>query len=281
MSMKQVLTVVGAGLLQNTLAQSVSSCGSATDHVKNVKVTLTPDPPVPGQDITVQITGDNDEDVATGSFNLDLAVQALGVINNKVQLGAPFEFQPTPFKKGPIDIKVGPTALLKTPGSTSIKGTVKAVDASNQQLFCVNLDLKTVSDINTITLSNSSAPVVGDGVTSCTQASDHIKNFALDTTGGKVAVTGQLDEDVSTFHVAVDAVLKKLFIKIPAKLDIPVTCAPGFTKGDFKLSLGPMTGGLVPDPQVSLTGTVKMNDQANQEVFCLNVDQVLEKEIVV
>jgi len=281
MSVKQVLTVVGAGLLQNTLAQSVTSCGSATDHVKNVVVTLTPDPPVPGQDITVTITGDNDADVGEGSINLDLAVQALGVINNKVQVGAPFKFQPTPFKQGPINIKVGPTSLLKTPGTTTIAGTVKAVNAANEQLFCVDLNLKTVSDLNTLSLSNETATSGDGGVTSCSQATDHVKNFALDTTGGKVAVTGQLDEDITTFHVAVDAVLKKLFISIPAKLDIPVTCTPGLPAGDFLLSLGPMTGGLSPDPQVSLKGTVKMNDQANEEVFCLNVDQVLEKEIVV
>jgi len=279
--MKQVLTVVGAGLLQNTLAQSVKSCGGPNDHVKNVQVTLTPDPPVPGQDVTVEISGDNDADVGAGSFNIDLAVQALGVINNKVQIGAPFSFQPTPFKKGPLNIKVGPTSLLKTPGSTTISGTVKAVNAANEPLFCVDLDLKSVSDLNTLTLSKEIDASTGGGVTSCTQPADHIKNFALDTSGGKISVTGQLDEDVTTFHIAVDAVLKKLFIKIPAKLDIPVTFTNPLAKGDFSLSVGPMTGGLTPDPQVSLTGTVKMNDQANTEVFCLNVDQVLEKEIIV
>jgi hypothetical protein len=279
MSMKQVLTVVGAGLLQNTLGQSVKSCGAAGDHVTNVVVTLTPDPPVPGEDITVTIDGDNDADVDTGAVNLDLAVQALGVINNKVEMGVPFTLAPTPFKKGHINVKIGPTQLLKTPGSTSISGTVKAVNAANEPLFCVDLDLKTVSNLNTIALSNVAS--TASGVTSCTQATDHVKNFALDTSGNKVSVTGQLDEDLTTFHFAIDAVLKKLFITIPAKLDIPVTCSPGLPKGDFKLAVGPVTGGLSPDPQISLTGTVKMNDQANEEVFCLNVDQVVEKEIIV
>lgn len=281
MSMKQVLTVVGAGLLQNTLAQSVKSCGGPNDHVKNVKVTLTPDPPVPGQDITVEIAGDNDADVGSGAFNLDLAVQALGVINNNVTIGAPFEFKPTPFKQGPLNIKVGPVKLLKTPGTTTISGTVKAVNAANEPLFCVDLDLKSVSDLNTLTLSNESDASNGGGITSCSQPTDHIKNFKLDTTGGKVLVTGQLDEDVTTFQVAVDAVLKKLFITIPVNINIPVTVNNKLEKGDFSLSVGPMTGGLKPDPKVSLTGTVKMNDQANQEVFCLNVDQTLEKEIIV
>jgi len=280
MSMKQVLTVVGAGLLQNTLGQSVKSCGAATDHVKNVVVTLTPDPPVPGQDITVTIEGDNDGDVSTGSINLDLAVQAMGVINNKVQVGAPFNFSPTPFKKGDLKIVVGPTPLIKAPGTTTISGTVKAVNAANEQLFCVDLDLKSVSDINTLSLAKESATATG-GVTSCTQDSDHIKNFVLDTSGGKIDVKGQLDEDITTFHVAVDATLKKLFISLPIKLDVPVTFTNPLPKGDFELSLGPMTGGLSPDPQVSLAGTVKMNDQNSEEVFCLNVDQVVEKEIIV
>lgn len=280
MSMKQVLSVVGAGLLQNTLAQSVKSCGGPNDHVKNVVVTLTPDPPVPGEDITVTITGDNDADVGEGSINLDLAVQALGVINNKVQIDAPFKFNPTPFKQGPIKIDVGPTQLVKAPGTTTISGQVKAVNAASEPLFCVDLDLKSVSDVNTLELAKESATGSG-GVTSCSQPTDHVTNFNLDTTGGKIDVTGQLDEDITTFHVAVDATLKKLFISLPLKLDIPVTCTPGLPHGDFELSLGPMTGGLSPDPQVSLSGTVKMNDQNNEEVFCLNVDQVVEKEIVV
>lgn len=274
-----MLTVVGVGLLQNTVAQSVKSCGSPTDHVKNVVVTLTPDPPVPGQDITVTITGDNDADVDTGNINLDLAVQAMGVINNKVQLQTPFTFKPTPFKKGPLNIKVGPTQLIKAPGTTTISGQVKANNAANEQLFCVDLNLKAVSDINTLSLSNETG--TNGGVTSCTQPTDHVKNFKLDTTGGKIDVTGQLDETLTTFKVKVDATLKKLFITLPVKVDIPVTCTPGLPAGDFELSMGPATGGLSPDPQVSLTGTVKMNDQADQEVFCLNVDQVVEKEIIV
>jgi len=280
MSMKQVLAVVGAGLVQNGLAQSVKSCGGAEDHLKNAVVTITPDPPVPGQDLTVSITGDLDATVETGTINLDLDVQAMGVINNKVQLGAPFTFKPSPFVAGHLDIKVGPTQLIKAPGTTTIKGTVKAVNAANEPVFCMDMNLKSVSDINTLTLSNETAKAAG-GVTSCSQPTDHVKNFKLDTTGGKIDVTGQLDEDLTSFSVNVDATIKKLFITLPVKVDIPVTTSPGLPKGDFELSLGPMTGGLSPDPKVSLTGTVKMNDQKSEEVFCLNVDQVIEKDIVV
>lgn len=272
--------MVGAGLVQNGLAQSVKSCGGAGDHLKNAVVTITPDPPVPGQDLTVSITGDLDATVETGTINLDLDVQAMGVINNKVQLGAPFTFKPSPFVAGHLDIKVGPTQLIKAPGTTTIKGTVKAVNAANEPVFCMDMNLKSMSDINTLTLSNETAKAAG-GVTSCSQPTDHVKNFKLDTTGGKIDVTGQLDEDLTSFSVNVDATIKKLFITLPVKVDIPVTTSPGLPKGDFELSLGPMTGGLSPDPKVSLTGTVKMNDQKSEEVFCLNVDQVIEKDIVV
>lgn len=278
--MKQVLAVVGAGLIQNGLAQSVKSCGGANDHLKNAVVTITPDPPVPGQDVTVSITGDLDATVETGSINLDLAVQAMGVINNKVQIESPFTFKPSPFVAGKVDIKVGPTQLIKAPGTTTIVGKVTAVNAASEPVFCMDLNLKSASDVKTLALEDETAKANG-GVTSCSQPTDHVKNFKLDTSGGKIDVTGQLDEDLSTFSINVDAVIKKLFIKLPVKLDIPVTCSPGLPKGDFELSVGPMKGGLTPDPQVSLTGTVKMNDQAKEEVFCLNVDQVVEKEIIV
>jgi len=280
MSVKQVLTVVGAGLMQNAVGQSVKSCGAAGDHLQNAVVTITPDPPVPGQDITVSITGDLDQTVESGNLNLDLDVQAMGVINNKVNLGVPFTFKPSPFVQGKLDLKVGPTQLVKAPGTTTIKGQVKASNTANEQVFCMDLNLVSVSDINTLSLSKESATSTGD-VTSCGQPTDHVKNFNLDTSGGKVAVTGQLDEELTTFSVNVDATIKKLFISLPLKLDIPVTTIPGLPKGDFDLSVGPMTGGLSPDPQVSLAGQVKMNDQNKEEVFCLKVDSVIEKDIIV
>ena len=53
----------------------VASCGSASDHLKNVQVVLDPPAPAKGKNLTVTLSGDLDEDVASGvlSASLDLA----------------------------------------------------------------------------------------------------------------------------------------------------------------------------------------------------------------
>jgi hypothetical protein len=246
---------------------------------------MVPDPPVQGQPFTVEVSGVMDETVATGAVKLDLNIGALGIIHSEAKLNIPFTANPTPFVKGPIKVNVGPVVLPKVPGTTTIKGQVHTADAKGEQLMCVDLDIK-VGGASALPMDmlNASIPAFSavQDITSCSKPTDHLKNFNLvvDKAKGSMTVTGNMDEELSTLKINLDMTLTKFFVHIPLKSSVPVQMSPALPKGDFKLAIGPVTGSLSPDPKATVAGQVVAADGKDEEVFCLNVNQVVEEIVV-
>jgi len=264
------------GLVGGAASQSVASCGAAGDHFSNVKFTLSPDPPQLGQPFSLDIEGDLDEVLDGGNADIDLNVKALGIINEPVQTSAPFTFSPGA-PSGHQSITVGPVNLPKVPlpGGVALNGTIKLTNAKREAVTCVKLDMKvggaeSTDAVQPIALSNP--------VKSCTQASDHMKNFAFSQdASGVTTISGTLDEDLAKMTVGVDLNIKVPIVKLPAiDLNVPVSYSPGIKKGDVKATFGPSTSQLMGTP-VSVTGTVKINDGNSEEVACIEIDSS-EKE---
>merc|ERR1712083_466696 len=75
-------------------SQSVKSCGGPNDHLKNPVIKLTPDPPVKGGTLTIEASGTLDEVEGDFVSNVNLTVQALGVVHASVSGGVPMSISP-------------------------------------------------------------------------------------------------------------------------------------------------------------------------------------------
>eukprot|EP00929_Paragymnodinium_shiwhaense_P039980 TRINITY_DN20914_c0_g1_i2.p1 TRINITY_DN20914_c0_g1~~TRINITY_DN20914_c0_g1_i2.p1 ORF type:complete len:314 (-),score=68.07 TRINITY_DN20914_c0_g1_i2:434-1375(-) len=214
---------------------SITSCGGASDHLKNVCIQLSPEPITKGAPFTLSFSGDLDEDLDGGEANLDLDVTALGgVIDEKVKKTSPFTLSPAA-KKGNQNIVIGPVTLPNEPGAGKVTGKVSITNSKKEPVACVNLNLEIPGqmDKEAIAWTNffektagdktlqSASPSAADPVTSCTQPGDHLKNFNLATTGGVTTISGTFDEDVAKTTVDIDLVVEKFIVKVPLKMTIP------------------------------------------------------------
>jgi hypothetical protein len=261
------------GLLGGAQAQSVTSCGAAGDHFSNVKITLSPDPPVLGQPFSFHMEGDLDEALAGGNANVDLNVKALGIINEPVKVSSPFTYSPG-VASGHATVSVGPVNLPKIPlpGGLDVTGTVKITDAKKEPVTCIKMDLKVGGASEAPALESAQVKTKDSPVTDCTKASDHMKNFKFsDDSKGVTTVTGTLDEDVGKVNVGVDLNIKIPLVPLPEiKLAVPASISPAVKKGDLKITVGPVVSEL-PDILVNVTGNVKVNDGNAEEIVCLQI----------
>jgi hypothetical protein len=257
-------------------AQSVKSCGGPADHLKNPTLKVTPDPPVKGSPLTIEVSGTLDEALTDVTSNVDLQIQALGIIHASVEGGAPLSLSPGA-PAGPFSLTVGPFTPSSAPGKAVVKGQIHVVNTKNEPVMCIELDLDTPGEAS----EGAMAPVQIDapaGITSCGKPTDHIPDLNVQASGGVTTMTGTLNEAVTQLSLDVDASIKVAFISVPLKATIPVAFTPGIAKGPIKAAFGPSTVVVKPELKAELKGTVKVNDPKADEVMCLNVDTVVGTE---
>jgi len=224
--------------------------------------------------LTIEASGTLDEPLSVANSNVDLNIQALGVVHVTAKGGVPLSMSPAA-PAGPFSLKVGPFSIPgNIPGSAVVKGQVHVVNDKNEPIMCVDLDVNVPGAVNADDASSLmlEAP---ETISSCGKASDHVPDFAVAASGGMATMTGTLDEAVTKFSVDVDVSLKVLFISVPLKLNIPVAFTPGLFKGPFKSVVGPSTLAISPNVQVKLKGTTKVSDGSGEEMFCLNLDTIV------
>jgi hypothetical protein len=264
-------------VVPGALSQSVKSCGGPNDHLKNPIIKLTPDPIVRGGTLSIEASGTLDEVITDFNSNVDLNIQALGIVHASVKGGVPLSISPGAVK-GPFSLTVGPFTLpSNVPGNAVVKGQVHVVNGKNEPVMCIDLDLNVPGTENEEAL----APMKVDSptltaITSCGKPTDHIPDIKIKTSGGVMTMTGTLDEAVTKASIDLDVSLKVLFVKVPLKLSIPFATSPGLiNKGAIKTTIGPSTIKISPNVKATLKGTVTMNDGKGEEIVCLNVDAVV------
>jgi hypothetical protein len=248
-------------------SQSLSSCGAAGDHFKDVKITLSPDPINKGTPFTIDVSGNLDTEITAMNFDIDLHIKALGIIDEPVKVSSPFSISPG-LVAGPQKVSIGPLSLPSLPGSLEVVGTVKMTNDKKEPVACINLNLNVPAE------ETKDLQVEGSNVSVCSGASDHLHNLAWTTSSDQVTtITGTLDEAVTKLAVNVDLKLSVGVLPIPIKLAVPVSYSPGLAKGDLKITVGPPPS----QPQlksfidVDVTGTIKLNDGASEEITCLSL----------
>lgn len=253
---------------------SLSSCGSNSDHLSGVTISVSPDPIEKDATFTIHFDGTLDKDLSTLNADVDLDVSVLGLITENVKAAGKLVIDPV-VPKGPIHLTIGPVKLTTSiPGSVDVSGKVQLRDENEEAVACLQLDMK-------VPLSQQQE--LESAVESCGTSADHAKNFAFSTSGDVTTISGDLDESLSQFSVAVDMTIKELFVKIPVSISTPITYTPGFPSGPFKMVATSASSSelTAPELSVAVTGTAKMNDANNEEVGCISFSQDAAKALIV
>lgn len=268
-------------------SQSVSSCGAAGDHLNGVKINVSPDPIAKGKPFTIDLSGNLDADLSAMNVDIDLTVKALRVISKSVKTMVPVSISPS-MVAGPQTVSIGPITLPSLPGSVEADGTIKITNAKKEPVACIKLALNVpaMSEEVAATPIESDAAAQGNpSLSVCSAASDHLHNLAHSSSAGVSTVTGSLDEAVTKLVSNVDLKVHIGFLSHKIDMAIPVSYSPGFVKGALKLTAGPASSSLISDSKslidVTITGTVKVNDAASEEIVCLSLDPSSELQPVI
>lgn len=263
-------------------AQTITSCGGADDILSNPVFTLTPDPPQPGQPLTIEFSGTTTKQVVKGHSAVDLKISLLGgIVKVPVQTGATFEVAPgfqatdSSFKFGPFTVPEMPAAM----GKVAVSGQVEVSDDGGKRVMCVAID----GTFGESGKEEDAAPAeVGLADWSgCGQDSDHLKNPTVTQDDTSFTFTGTLDEDVDSGAAVVDLTVGILSTSVPVQLEVPFALSPAFPAGDLMLKLtqdsaAPVTN----DVPVTVTGSVKVNDGKGEEISCVASDpSVMEVQV--
>jgi len=118
-----------------------SNCGKASDHLKIGKVTITPDPPQIGVNITVDASGTLDETITSGTLYIELEWSGIVLLNNTydlcsqlVQVGLK-----CPLDSGATQIRVSELIPSNAPPG-DYTATVIIGDQKNQEVTCIALN---------------------------------------------------------------------------------------------------------------------------------------------
>lgn len=118
----------------------MQNCGSPSDHLHNLNVTLTPDPPVKGQNVSVIASGTLDEEITGGEVAITVTVLGIPVINEKKALCNDFKEVVCPIPSGPWTLRI--TELLPSwipSGTYELKGIIS--DQNSQEVACISAQL--------------------------------------------------------------------------------------------------------------------------------------------
>jgi len=264
---------VGVALVAQAVGQSITSCGSATDHLAIHSLSLDADAAggiVKGQPFTITATGTFDEAHQHGSVVVDLFVKALGIVNEPVQVTQAYDFLPG-LAAGDTNLVIGPVTFpTNIPGTLDVTGSVSVVNENSEPVACFNLDL------HVPVLSSEEEPPKSE-MTCTPGSSDHISNIVTDG----ATTTMDLDEDLDYLNAAVDLsvsapLVPPILVQLPS---IPVSYTPGIPAG--KLTFVNKSQPALKDSGVVVTGSVQLSDKNGEQVSCIAVGEAVESAVSV
>jgi len=266
-----VRTVLAASLIAAAAADSISSCGAAGDHLQVKTISLDADAsggPKKGKPFSIVVEGTMDEDHVGGHVDVDLNLNALGLIKEPITAATKYDFLPG-LAKGDVKLNVGPITFPKSiPGSFEISGTVKIQNPKSEQVACIDLALKIPTIIE-------EEPELGEAASAdCTTAKDHIKNIVSTTdASGVTTTTMDVDEDLSIIKLSGDISVKPplvpaIKVSIP---EIPISLTPAIPKGQLKfVDYGDESSAA--NDVIDVTGQVKLADGNGEQLTCIAIE---------
>jgi len=116
-----------------------TSCGTSGDEFTIGSVTITPDPPVKGQNITVALKGTMNTVVQSGTIHVDFKYSIVTILNKDEPLCAAPVTCPIPV--GPFGISVTDLIPSDAP-SGSYSGVANITDQAGKEIACAKIALK-------------------------------------------------------------------------------------------------------------------------------------------
>lgn len=259
--------VLASIMVVGVSAQGVSKCSGDEAHLKGFELSISPDPPIPGQKTTIEFSGTLDKVVQAGTVNLNIQAGPI-----KIGGESPFALNPGiptkefKFRIGPFTYPNVPVPFIKT-----VTAHVEIKDEQREMVACFALNLPTSSLASSSPGPLDSKADVARPATCGTKSSDHFRNANVTTdsavpkTGHQVTAyfAGDLDESVTAGMITTTINLAIAQVS----LDIPFSVSPAFTAQHYALSVGPFKLPWIPLIS-SIRGNVKAVDEKNEELFC-------------
>jgi hypothetical protein len=272
--------VAAFGVVAGVNAGSITNCADSSAHLKNFEATISPDPPVKGQPVTMTFKGAMDEDTDKGSVIVGVNAGPIKLPQMKI----PFDISPVIPHGGEVNLQVGPFDYpdISVPLLSSITSHFEVHDKADEMVMCVDTTLPAAQEAKFL-----QAPVLAatPPVVSCSGADAHFKNVDIEFSpaqpqkGDSVTITfkGDLDEGLTGGEVDLDVnfSIASLSMKIPFTQGSTTPATSG-----IKAVIGPFT---LPDiPLIpNVKGTVKVSEQNGEEVLCANFNLPLADAVEV
>lgn len=252
-------------LASGVSAGSFTSCNTDAAHLKNQVLTVSPDPPVIGQEVTFTIEGTLDKTIQSGSAAISIKAGPI-----TFPLTVPFKSNAMAIGQPgtPMKTVLGPFVYpnLNVPLIKTTTGKVEIVDENAEQVSCMAFSLPAY---------HATAPTSEYQDIDCSDSSSwHMKNLQFDVEPGPikkgtpftVRMQGDVDEEVSSGVAAVniDLSLFKLGLSIPFSMDPSPSAISG-----MDMTLGPITMPNIPlIPNAK--GSIKLQEQNAETLACFD-----------
>lgn len=127
------------GMFEATTVRGIwSDCGSSSDILSDVSVSISPNPPVKGKTLTVDASGTISSEITSGNINAVIDVLGIPVINKNIDLCSASPKVTCPIPAGQHSLEVSQLIPSSVP-SGEYTGKVVATNQDGQQIACVNL----------------------------------------------------------------------------------------------------------------------------------------------
>lgn len=147
-----------------SMAQDVSNCGKDTDDILITSISMSPDPPVRGQNLTLALSGTVQTAVSGGKVNLEVYMSGIKIFTHDWDLCTTFgQWVNCPLQPGSFDRTVSEVFPTFVPPG-HFTGKIYVVDTDGKPVACAAFDIKEVPNPSrpSLSLEELDAPVLRD-----------------------------------------------------------------------------------------------------------------------
>jgi hypothetical protein len=251
-------------------ADSITNCGSSTDHLVITSVTLDADAtggPRKGKPFTITAEGVLDEDHVSGSIVGDCTLQALGIVNDEpVVFNQKYDYSPG-LPAGNVKLTIGPFTFPRAlPGVFDFSGKINVVNDKAEPVACLDVAFHIPKILSEEEQLTSSEAECGD------MSADHITNIQTVTDATGVSTTTMdSDSDIGYTNLGVDIVVKvPLLPGVSVNLpELPISLEPAVPAGQLKFVGYPEESSTPSNSAIDVTGTLTLGDINGEELTCI------------
>jgi len=251
-------------------ANSISSCGADSDHLKITSLSLDADAtggPRKGKPFTITLEGEFDEAHQHGTIVGDLQLKALGIVDEPVAFNQKYDYFPG-FQSGKTTLTICPFTFPRAvPGVLDFTGRITMVNEKTEPVTCLDLALH----IPKILAEEEELQAGVGSVCAKSSDNDHITNIQSATVDDVTTSTMDLDEDLTYVNLMADISVKAPFLPaVAVKLtQIPIGFSPAIPAGQLKFVGYPSDSSPASNGVLTVAGDLALFDTNSEELVCI------------